>query len=329
MSQRRIVATAPIDEIAVAILEAVAPVEVAPSPDEEAMMGLLEGTVGLVVRGEGKATAGMIEAAEDLAVIGRPGVGYDSVDLRAATARKIPLVYAPVGGFAVAEGALALLLTLVKKIPLCDEIVKRGEWQRRYEVKTGDMTEHTLGIIGLGRIGRHLARLATPFGMTILGSDPYVASDALGEEGIEVVALDALLERSDYISTHTPLTDETRGLINRDFIAKVKPGAILINTSRGDVVESLDILADALDAGRLNGLGLDVFPDEPPDSNHRIFRDPRCICAPHLVGMSEVAMDRIFRSMAEDMVAVLQGRRPDFCVNPEVLGHRLETGQEG
>ena len=319
MDGRRIVATAPIDKIAIDILEEVAPVQISPSTDEETMMGLLEGTVGIVVRGEGKATAGMIEASQDLVVIGRPGVGYDSVDLQAATARKIPLVYAPVGGFAVAEGALALLLTLVKKIPLCDEIVKSGEWQRRYEVKTGDMTDHTLGIIGLGRIGRQLARLASPFGMTILGSDPYVEPGALGEEGIEVVPLDELLKRSDYISTHTPLTDETRGLINRDFVTKMKSGAILINTSRGDVVESLDILADTLEEGHLSGLGLDVFPDEPPDSNHRIFRDPRCVFAPHLVGVSEAAMDRIFRSMAKDMVAVLQGRRPEFCVNPEVL----------
>ncbi len=319
MSARRIVATAPIDQIAIDILEEAAPVQISPATDEETMMGLLEGTIGIVVRGEGKATARMIESAADLAVLGRPGVGYDSVDVEAATARKIPLVYAPIGGFAVAEGALAFLLTLVKKLPLCDEIVKSGEWQRRYDVKTGDMADHTLGIIGLGRIGRQLARLASPFGMKILGSDPYVEPGALDEEGIEVVSLDELLKRSDYISTHTPLTDETRGLINRDFVTKMKRGAILINTSRGDVVENLDILADALEEGQLSGLGLDVFPAEPPDSNHRIFRDPRCVCAPHLVGMSEVSMDRIFRSMAKDMVAVLQGRRPEFCVNTEVL----------
>ena len=319
MPGKRIVATAPIDQIAIDILEEVALVQISPSTDEETMMGLLEGTVGIVVRGEGKATARMIDAAEDLAVLGRPGVGYDSVDVEAATARKIPLVYAPIGGFAVAEGALALLLTLVKKIPLCDEIVKSGEWQRRYEAKTGDMADHTLGIIGLGRIGRYLARLATPFGMTILGSDPYVEPGALSEEGIEVVSLDELLKRSDYISTHTPLNDETRGFINRDFVAKIKRGAILINTSRGNVVESLDVVAEALESGQLSGLGLDVFPDEPPDSDHRIFRDARCVCAPHLVGVSEAAMDRMFRSMAKDMVSVLQGRRPEFCVNPEVL----------
>ncbi len=320
MPDTRFVATAPIDSVAIDILEEVAPVEISPAADQETIVGLLAGTIGLVCRGQTQITRRIIDAGKDLRVLGRPGVGYDSVDVGAATARGIPLVYAPVGGFAVAEGALALLLALVKHVPLGDEIVKTGRWSRRYEFHTGDMTEHTLGIVGLGRIGLRLAELARPFDMKLLGFDPYVDEERVRGLGIEPVGLDELLRRSDYVSLHVALSDETRGLINRERVRGMKSGAILINAARGGVIESLDVIADALESGRLGGAGLDVFPDEPPDHTHRIFRHPRCLCSPHMTGLSELAMERIFRSMAGDMVAVVQGRRPRYCVNPEVFG---------
>ena len=316
---QRIVATAPIDATAIEILQQVAPVEIAPSTNEETMLGLLKGTIALVVRGEGLVTGGMIDACPTLRVIGRTGAGFDSIDVAAATARKIPVINAPVSGFAVAEAALALLLALVKKIPLCDSIVKSGQWQKRYDFKTGDLAEHTLGIVGLGKIGTHLAKLAQPFGMTILGYDPFVSSEKAGVPWVEMMELPELLPRSDFVSLHVPLMEQTRGLINRERLALIKPGAILINTSRGGVVENLDALAEALDAGQLSAVGLDVFPTEPPDSSHRIFKDSRVLCAPHVLGVSNLAMDRIYRSMATDMVAVLQNRSPQYCVNPEVL----------
>ncbi|MBM3775804.1 MAG: hydroxyacid dehydrogenase [Acidobacteria bacterium] len=319
-ARQRIVSTAPIDRVAIEILEKFAPVETSPAPDEDTVLGMLDGAVALVCRGEGKVTARMIAACPTLRVVGRTGVGYDSVDVAALTARRIPLVYAPVSGFAVAEGAMALLLALVKKILLCDSVVKAGQWNRRYEFQTGDMTGHTFGIVGLGRIGMHLARLARPFEMTILGYDPYVPPEAAREGGVEPVSLEELLARSDYVSLHLPLNPETRGLINRARIETMKPGAILVNTARGGVIESLDVLADALESGRLSAVGLDVFPAEPPDSSHRIFRHPNLLCAPHVVGTSEMAMERIYRSMATDMLAVLENRQPKFCVNPQVFG---------
>ncbi len=318
-ASQRIVATAPIDTTAIEILQQVAPVEIAPSTDEETLIGLLKGTIALVCRGEGRVTGGMIDACPTLRVIGRTGAGFDSVDVAAATARKIAVINAPVSGFAVAEGALALLLALVKKIPLCDSIVKTGQWQKRYDFKTGDLAEHTLGIIGLGKIGAHLAKLTQPFGMIILGYDPFVSSDKAGVPWVQMVDLPELLRSSDFVSVHVPLMEQTQGLINPERLALVKPGAILINTSRGGIVESLDALAEALDTGQLSAVGLDVFPTEPPDSSHRIFKDPRVLCAPHVLGVSDLAMDRIYRSMATDMVAVLENRPPQYCVNPEVL----------
>ena len=142
----------------------------------------------------------------------------------AATEHRIPLVFAPVGGFAVAEGALALLLSLVKLLPQADRIVKSGQWQERYNLQTGDLAEHTLGIIGSGRIGSHLAQLALPFGMKVLGYDPYVEAGRLRSLGIEPSTLEELLAGSDYVSIHVNLTEDSRGLINADRLARMKPG---------------------------------------------------------------------------------------------------------
>ena len=319
MAATRIVATAPIDPVAIHILQEIAPVETSPAPDEETLLKFLDNTIGIVCRGEGVVTSRMIETCPTLRVIGRPGVGYDSVDVNAATARKIPLVYAPVGGFAVAEGALAILMTLVKKIPMCDRAVKSGQWHKRYEFRAGDMTGHTLGIVGLGRTGSDLAGLVRSFSMTVLAHDPVVTPDQATTLGVELVGLEELLRRSDMVSLHVPLTDQTRGMINRESVATMKEGAILVNLARGGVIEDLDVLADGLDSGRLAGVGLDVFPEEPPDVSHRLFTDPRCVCAPHFLGISELAMERIFTTMATGMVAVLRGERPAYCVNPGVF----------
>jgi phosphoglycerate dehydrogenase-like enzyme len=326
MTKKRIVATAPIGRTAIDILEQIAPVVTAASPEDSILLKFAQEMIGLVVRGEGRATKQVIEACPELRVIARPGAGYDSVDIATATARRIPVIFAPLGGFAVAEGALTLLLSLIKKVPVCDQVVRQGQWTKRYEITVGDMAEHTLGIIGLGRIGAHLARLAQPFQMTVLGYDPFLSSKPAGLEFVELVELPELLCRSDYVSLHVPLSPETKGLINRERIAQMKRRAILVNTARGEVIEGLDVLADALEAGQLGAVGLDVFPTEPPDASHRIFRDPRLICAPHLLGVSELAMERIYRSMANDVVAVFEHRPPRYCVNPEVLDVSIGSG---
>ena len=278
-SGKRILSTAPITPESIQILEQVAPVETAATPDEDTLMGLLENTIGIVCRGEGVVSARMIEAAPDLRVIGRPGAGYDSVDLMAAGARKIPLVYAPIGGFAVAEGTVGLLLSLVKRFPQTDRALRAGNWNVRYEVPTGDLVTQTLGIVGLGRIGSQVARLLQPFGMRILSCDPFVEAA----------------------------------------VARMKPGAFLLNLARGKVLKSLDVLCEGLESGQLGGVALDVFPTEPPDFTHRIFKDERCIFTAHNVGTSHVALERILTSMSTSMVNVLNGKAPEYCVNPEVF----------
>lgn len=318
-SGKRILATAPITDESIQILEQVAPVVTSPSPDEDALMDYLENTVGIVCRGEGVVTARMIEAAPDLRVIGRPGAGYDTVDLEAAGARKIPLVYAPIGGFAVAEGTVGLLLSLVKRFSITDRAIRAGDWNVRYAVPTGDLATRTLGIVGLGRIGSQVARLIKPFGMRVLGCDPFVDPKTVADLGIELVDFDTLLAESDYVTLHVPLEDSTLGMVDRAAVARMREGAFLLNLARGKVVESLDVLSEGLESGQLGGVALDVFPTEPPDFTHRIFQDERCLFTAHNVGTSHVALKRILDSMSASMVNVLNGQAPEYCVNPEVF----------
>jgi len=315
-----IVGTGPVDKVAVDLLRPFGEIVTAPDSSEAALLPLLSDAIALVVRGDGIANARVLEAAPHLKVIGRTGIGYNNVDVAGATARGIPVVYTPgAGSRAVAEGSLSMMLALCKNLFYWDEQLKSGNWQSRYVCKPRDMNGATLGIIGLGSIGQELAKLVCPFGMEVLAYDPYVSPSTARDLAVEIVALDDLMTESHFVSIHAPLTDETRGLINARRLNLLKDGAYLVNMARGQLVESLDLLYDALVSGKLAGVGLDVFDPEPPNVNHPIFRLQNCITSPHALGMSVGAMFAIFKSMAEDMAAVLSGMRPRFVVNPEVL----------
>lgn len=315
----RFVSTAPIGQIAIDILNTRAPVEISPSTSQESVISVMDGTLGLICRAETQINESILDAGKDLKVLGRPGVGYDSVDVEEATSRGIPLIYAPVGGFAVAEWAMAAMLALAKRIIACNEMVKSNKWSQRYSLDLDDMTENTLGIVGFGRIGQHLATLAAPFGMKVVAYDPFVDKNLAVTKNVELLDLNSLLEISDYVSLHPALNESSRGLITAKHMRVIKKGAMLINASRGGVVENLDFLADALGSGVLSGVALDVFPEEPPEYPHRIFDHPMCLCAPHMAGSSKLAMGRILKSMANDMLAVVDGNKPQYCVNPQVF----------
>ena len=315
-----ILATGPIDQVAIDILRPFGEVQVTPNGEPESILPLVGDAIGIAVRGGGGVDRRVIEAGQNLRVIGRSGVGVDNVDVEAATRHGIPVVYTPAAGAsAVAEGAMAYMLALCKQINYWDQQLKSGNWESREESRPADLYGAVLGIVGLGNIGQTLAKLARPFGMSILAHDPYVTPQRASELGVELVSLEHLLARADFISIHTPLTPETKGLINRQRLKLVKHGAYLINLARGGVVDSLDTLYEALKEGVLAGVGLDVFAPEPPDVSHPIFQLPNCLTSPHSMGMTEGAMTRIFQSMAEDMAAVLKGFRPRFVVNPEVF----------
>lgn len=320
MKKPRIAGSGPIGEVAVEILRPFGEIVIAEDSSEEALLRILDGAVGLVLRGDGIGNARIIGAATDLKVIGRSGVGYDNVDIEAATARKIPVIITPgTNSQAAAEAAITFMLTLCKKVIHWDTQLKQGNWMSRFGESSGDLDGATLGIIGFGNIGRKLAELIGPFNMTVLAYDPFVAEETTKGLGVERVELDELLNRSDFVSLHASLNETTRGLINKDRLSLMKPGSYLINLARGGLIENLDILYEAMINGPLAGVALDVFDPEPPDVNHPIFKLHNCLTSPHAVAMTNRALYRSFRSMATDMAAVLEGRKPRFVVNPQAL----------
>ncbi len=320
MTSPSIACSGPIGEVAIEILKPHGDIAVAEDSSEEALLRILDNAVGLVLRGDGVGSTRVIETATDLKVIGRSGVGFDNVDIQTANARGIPVIITPgANSQAVAEAALTFMLALCKKMIHWDRQLKQGNWRSRFEQSSGDLEGATLGIIGFGRIGRKLAELIRTFGMTVLAYDPFVTEDAAHALGVELVELDVLLKQSDFISIHALLNENTRGLINKMRLDLMKPGSFLINLARGAIIESLDVLYEALIDGPLAGVGLDVFDPEPPDVNHPIFKLDNCLTSPHAICMSTRAMHRSFKMMAEDMAAVLEGRKPRFVANPEVL----------
>jgi D-3-phosphoglycerate dehydrogenase / 2-oxoglutarate reductase len=268
----------------------------------------------LIVRG-GTVDRRVLHGLRHLRVIARTGAGYDNLDVAAVTERGIPIVFAPgLGSRPVAEGTLALMLAAVKRLRQLGGLVRDGAWEARYEVPVLDLEGACLGIVGYGSIGRHVAQVCRALGMEVVAYDP--AADPFAASEVEIVALEELLERADVITLHCELTESTRGLVGRHLLAQVKPGAVLVNVARGPIVESEDVLADALVSGRLSAVALDVFPTEPPDPRHRLYADPRVICTPHAV---ERWNEAVFESLARDVRRALAGDLPRHVLNPEAL----------
>jgi D-3-phosphoglycerate dehydrogenase / 2-oxoglutarate reductase len=320
VNNRRIVATGPVPSLARELLSPFASIEVASSTDEPSLISLAQGAIGLIVRGVVPISRRLIEAGKDLRVIGRTGTGYDNVDIHAATEHGIPVVFAPGAGTrAVAEGTLLMLLALAKRLRQLDEKTRAGQWSARDELAIGDLYGATLGIIGLGRIGSEVGRLAQAFGMNVIANDPMVAKDTAAAMGIDLVSLEELLSSADFISLHAPLNEHTRELVNAARLRLVKPGAVLVNVARGGLMADLDVLYEALETGRLSALGLDVYPNEPPNVSHPIFRRSDVLCTPHCMGLSARAAHATFSMVGEGMADVLRGRIPVNVVNPQVF----------
>jgi D-3-phosphoglycerate dehydrogenase len=323
MSKFRFVATGTILPIVHEILGRFAPIEFAPATDEDSLVAMSKGMIGLIARGGVPISRRIIEIATDLRVIGRTGVGYDNIDISAASERGIPVVFAPgAGARAVAEGTLMMLLALAKRLRELDQKTRTGEWVSREMMAMGDLYGAVLGVIGLGRIGSEVVRLARAFGMQVIGCDPVIGEQAGRKMGVEMVNLESLLSRSEFISVHVSLSDKTAGLLDASKLDLVKQGAILVNVARGGLLPSLDVLDHALESGRLSGLGLDVYPTEPPDTKHPIFQRLNVVYTPHCMGLSAKAALATFMMVSKGMAEVLGGGMPPNVVNPEVFSAR-------
>jgi D-3-phosphoglycerate dehydrogenase len=316
----RIVATGPVPTMAREVLSPFASIEVAASTDESSLISLVQDAIGLIVRGVTPISRRLIESGKELRVIGRTGAGYDNVDIGAATEHGIPVVFAPGAGTrAVAEGALLMLLALAKRLRELDHKTRVGRWAAREEVSIGDLYGATLGIAGLGRIGSQVSRLAQAFGMIVIAYDPCVNEKVAAANGAKLVSFDELLGTADFISLHAPLNEQTRGMIDAERLRLVKRGAVLINLARGGLMPDLDVLYQALESGTLSGLGLDVYPTEPPDTSHPIFRRADVLCTPHCMGLSSRAARATFTMVSEGMAEVFLGRVPNNVVDPRVF----------
>ncbi|MDW8222575.1 MAG: phosphoglycerate dehydrogenase [Gemmatales bacterium] len=261
-------------------------------------------------------TARVIESAKDLCVIARSGVGYDSVDVEAATRHGVAVTITPgTNHDAVAEHAFALLLALAKDVVRQHQWTVQGGWSRQ---PTVPVRGQTLGIVGLGRIGKAMALRGLAFGMKVLATEKAPDWDFIRQHGIELVSLEELLRRSDFVSLHAPYTPETRYLIRAETIRLMKPTAFLINTARGGLVCERDLL-EALEKGQIRGAGLDVFEKEPPGDNP-LFRLPNVIVSPHLAGADTQSLRDMAEMAARTVVGLLRGEwfEDGRIVNPEV-----------
>jgi D-3-phosphoglycerate dehydrogenase len=258
----------------------------------------------------------VIEAAGRCRIIARTGIGLDNIDTVAATARKIVVTNVPDYCMdEVAEHTLALLLALGRKVAFYHQQTKSGGYDLNRGPELRRLRGQTLGIVGLGKIGRNVAAKAAALGLGVLATDPDPSATV---PGVERCHLDELLTRSDYVSLHLPLTEATRGLIGAPAMGRMKPGSYLINTARGGLVDAA-ALAEALESGRLAGAALDVQEPEPPPLDRPPYNDPRVIVTPHASFLSAESLLELRTRASRQVADFLTGRRPENVVNPEVL----------
>jgi len=273
----------------------------------------------VIVRSGTRITRDSLAYADRLRVIGRAGVGVDNIDVAAATERGIAVLNAPSGNtISAAELTMAILLALVRRVPAADRSMKRGEWDRK-SFNGIELYGKVLGLIGAGRIGGEVARRARGFGMTVVAYDPFLSEDRARALTIELASLDDVLRSADVLSIHTPLTDATRNLIDAAALAKLKPGAYLVNAARGGVVDEV-ALYQALVDGRLAGAALDVFETEPLPADHPLRSLDNVVLTPHLGAATEEAQQNVAVEIAEAVRAALLENDFSRAVNAPAIG---------
>ncbi len=319
----RVLVADPIAAEGVEILRSFAEVDERPGLGADGLVAAIPAYDALVVRSETQVTAAAINAGVKLRIIARAGVGVDNIDVEAATRRGVVVVNSPTGNIvAAAEHTIALLLAMARRIPIANEALRQGRWERAKFVGA-EVRGKTLGIIGLGKVGSEVARRAgeNGLGMRLIAHDPYANPDNARKLNAELVSLDDLLEQSDFVTVHTVLNAGTRGLISVDELARMKPTARIINCARGGVVDE-EALLDALKEGRLAGAALDVFTTEPPfnaPTLAELIARPDVVVTPHLGASTEEAQVSVAVDVAEQTRDVFRGGAPHAAVNAPLI----------
>ena len=279
---------------------------------------------GWVIRSGTKITAELIGAAKNLKVIGRAGVGFENIDVDAATQKGIVVMNTPGGNnVTTGEHAISLMMALARHIPQAVASLKSGKWDRNKFVGV-ELCNKTLGVIGLGNVGRIVAERAAGLRMKVIGYDPFIPAENIARMGVEPGTLEEIFIRSDFITVHAPLTPDTQGLINREAFAKMKTGVRIINCARGGIIDEKD-LADAIREGKVAGAALDVYVDEPPPPDHPLIKLDQVITTPHLGASTDEAQLNVAIAVAEQMVDFLAKGLVRYAVNvPSVSPELLE-----
>jgi len=319
----KVLVSDPIDQAGIDILSQVATVDVKIGLTPEQFVQAIPEYDALMIRSGSRITKEIIEAGHQLKIIGRAGVGVDNVDVPAATRQGIVVVNSPEGNtIAAAEHAIAMMLALSRYIPDANASVKRGEWDRKTFVGA-EVYKKTLGVVGLGKIGSHVATAAKAMGMKLLAYDPFISTERAEQLGCRLVEIDILLQEADYITLHIPKTPETTHLINAEAIAKMKPNARIVNCARGGIIDEA-ALAEALKAGKIAGAALDVFEEEPLKESPLKSLGKEIILTPHLGASTTEAQVNVAIDVAEQIRDVLLGLPARSAVNipglsPDIL----------
>jgi D-3-phosphoglycerate dehydrogenase len=309
----KILVSDPIDQVGIDILQQVAQVDVKTGLPEAEIIKIIPEYDAMMLRSGTKVTKPIIEAGTQLKIIGRAGVGVDNIDVPAATRQGIVVVNSPEGNtIAAAEHALAMMMALARHIPDAHQSLKAGQWDRKTFVGT-EIYKKTLGVVGLGKIGSHVAAVAKSMGMKILAYDPFISKDRADQLGCSLVDLDLLFTESDFITLHVPKTPETANLISAETLAKMKPTVRIINCSRGGIIDE-EALADALEQGKIGGAALDVYSQEPLGES-RLRGLKNIILTPHLGASTAEAQVNVSVDVAEQIRDVLLGLPARSAVN--------------
>ena len=297
-------------------------VDFLPASSQEEIKEIIPDYVAWIVRSRSQATGDIIERAAKLQVIGRAGVGLDNVDVETATKRGIVVMNTPGGNtISTAEHAISMLLSLSRLIPAADASMKAGVWDKK-KFTGVEVQGKTLGVIGLGRIGQEVARRMLGFEMRVLGYDPYVTSERIANLGIEAASVDQICQEADFITVHTPLTDETRALINADRINQMKPTTRIVNCARGGIVDEAALI-EALQNKRIAGAALDVFETEPLPKDHPLRTISNVTITPHIAASTTEAQENVAIQVAEQIVDFLQNGTIRNAANAPSMEARL------
>lgn len=324
MAGYKILVSDPLAEEGLEILRRECSVDVRTDLTEDQLVNIIGDYDALLVRSGTEVTARVIEAGKKLRFIGRAGAGVDNIDMEAATKKGIIVANAPEGNtLAATEHTVAMMLSLARNIPQANASLKKGEWKRSKFMGV-ELNEKTLGIIGLGRIGREVAKRAQALGMHTVGYDPFITKERAAQMGVESVSLEELFAVSDIITVHTPLIKETRHMINARAISMMKDGVRIINCARGGIVDE-KALYEGLKSGKVAGAALDVFEEEPPVNSPLLAMD-QVIVTPHLGASTVEAQKNVAVSIAKQCISVLKGGSAKYVVNaPMVPPEYAET----